>query len=195
MTSRPSAVPSDPEPLDPAFDQELDRILIGDRQPGPVTLVPYDPDWPRRFEAIRADLTEALGQCAVRIEHIGSTAVPGLAAKPIIDILVTFAAVDDDDAYGPALEALGYELRVREPGHRMFRSPAKDVHVHGWAAGSDEAEDYLLLRDRLRHSPNDREAYERVKRKLACRDWPDVNYYARAKGPLISELLSRAREG
>jgi GrpB-like predicted nucleotidyltransferase (UPF0157 family) len=186
-------VRSDREPADPAFDQELDRILIGDRQPGPVTLAEYDPDWPRRFAAIRADLTEALGQRAARIEHIGSTAVPGLVAKPIIDILVTVGAVEDEDAYAPAIEALGYELRVREPGHRMFRPATKDVHVHVWGTGSDEPEDYLLLRDRLRSSPADRQAYEQLKRELAVRNWPDLNYYAEAKGPLIAKLLVMAR--
>jgi GrpB-like predicted nucleotidyltransferase (UPF0157 family) len=74
----------------------------------------------------------------------------------------------------------------------MFRPASRDVHVHVWAEGSEEADDYLLLRDRLRSSPADRLAYERLKRELAPHDWPDLNYYAKAKGPLIAEILERA---
>lgn len=186
-------MPSDREPRDPAFDQELDRILIGERTPGPVVLSDYDPGWPRKFETVRVDLDQVLSPMVIAIEHIGSTAVPGLVAKPIIDVLVTVGAIEPDDEYGAAIESVGYELRVREAGHRMFRPPARDVHVHVWAAGSAEAEDHLLLRDHLRASPPDREAYEALKRELASKDWPDVNYYAKAKGPLIAELLARAR--
>ncbi len=183
---------SDLEPSDPEFDRELDRILIGERQPGPVMLVEHDSEWPKRFEAVRGELTEALGEHAMRIEHIGSTAVPGLAAKPIIDVLVTVAEIEAEDVYAPAIEALGYELRVREARHRLFRPPARDVHIHVWPEGSDEAGSYLLLRDRLRSSPADRDAYEALKRELATRDWPDLNYYAEAKGPFIAQLLDRA---
>jgi GrpB-like predicted nucleotidyltransferase (UPF0157 family) len=174
----------------PEFEAELDRILIGDRQPGPVTLVEYDPNWPRRFEAVRGGLTEALGQHALRIEHIGSTAVPDLAAKPIVDVLITVAAIEPEDIYVAPLGRAGYELRVREPNHRMFRTPARDVHVHMWPAASDEARDYLIFRDRLRASPQARDEYERLKRDLAAEDWPDVNYYARAKGPFIRRLVT-----
>ncbi|MDX6581989.1 MAG: hypothetical protein QOI10_1173 [Solirubrobacterales bacterium] len=174
---------------DASFEPELDRILVGDRTPGPVSLTEYDPGWPRRFESLRAEL----GDQARAIEHIGSTAVPGLIAKPIVDILVTVEKVDPDTTYAPTIEGLGYELRVREPRHRMFRNPARDVHLHVWPEGSREAVDYLLLRDWLRSSEVDRDEYARLKQELAREDWPDINYYARAKGPLIEELLSRAR--
>jgi GrpB-like predicted nucleotidyltransferase (UPF0157 family) len=176
---------------DPELERELDEVLIGERQPGPVALSEYDPEWPRRFEAARMELAGALGELATGIDHIGSTAVPGLAAKPIIDVLVTVSSIDPDDEYVAAIESVGYELRVREEGHRMFRPPARNVHVHVWAEGSTEAVDYLLLRDRLRSNPADRQAYEAVKRELAREDWPDVNYYAKAKGPFIAELLAR----
>jgi GrpB-like predicted nucleotidyltransferase (UPF0157 family) len=179
-------------PRDPELEQELERVVIGERQPGPVELVEYDPRWPQRFELVRGELAGCLGVLAIAIEHIGSTAVPGLAAKPIVDVLVTVAGVEPEDSYAPAIVALGYELRVREPGHRMFRPPAHDVHIHVWAAGAQEVADYLLLRDRLRASAADREAYAALKRDLAGRDWPDLNYYARAKGPLIAEIIARA---
>jgi GrpB-like predicted nucleotidyltransferase (UPF0157 family) len=92
----------------------------------------------------------------------------------------------------PALESAGYRLRVREPGHRMFRTPDRGVHVHLWAETDVEATRCLRLRDRLRRSADDRRAYEQLKRHLAKRDWRDMNDYADAKGPLIEEILRRA---
>jgi GrpB-like predicted nucleotidyltransferase (UPF0157 family) len=177
----------------PRLDAAFDRVVIGSRQPGPVTLVKCDPMWPTQFEALRAELAGTLGPLATGIEHVGSTAVPHLAAKPIIDVLVTVESIDPDEIYAAPLAAIGYELRVREPGHRMFRPATRDVHVHVWAEGSQEAEDYVLLRNRLRASPADRDAYEALKRELARHDWPDVNYYAEAKSPMVRELLARAR--
>jgi GrpB-like predicted nucleotidyltransferase (UPF0157 family) len=178
---------------DPDLERWLDRAIIGERQPGPVRLVDYDPEWPARFARIRERLAGALGATARTIEHIGSTAVPGIEAKPIIDVLVTVDEVEDEARYLPAIVELGYELRVREDRHRMFRPASRDAHVHVCAEGGREQHDYLLLRDWLRHSAEDRGAYAGLKRKLAIEDWPDVNYYARAKSPLISEILARAR--
>jgi len=130
------------------------------------------------------------------IEHIGSTSVPGLAAKPIIDILVTLeeAEIEDDQRLVADLEAAGYELRVREPGHRMFRTPARDVHIHVFANDSDEIDRYFLLRNRLRRSAEDRELYAATKRELAQREWSDMNYYADAKTDVIQAILTHARE-
>ncbi|HEY2601037.1 MAG TPA: GrpB family protein [Thermoleophilaceae bacterium] len=172
---------------------ELDEILIGGREPARITIVDYNPAWPARFEWERARILRALGDgVAVRIEHFGSTAVPGLAAKPIVDLIVTVANADDEAAFVPALEHAGYELRVREPGHRMFRVPTRDVHVHVWADGDPEVQRSLALRDRLRASPEDRASYERLKRELAERDWDDMNHYADAKDELIGAILSRS---
>ncbi len=92
----------------------------------------------------------------------------------------------------PALTAAGYELRVREPGHRMFRTARRDVHVHVWADTDAEVTRCLRFRDELRCSAEDRRAYEQLKPELARRDWSDVNHYAQAKGPLIEDILSRA---
>jgi GrpB-like predicted nucleotidyltransferase (UPF0157 family) len=168
-------------------------VLIGGREPAVVEIAEYDPAWPGRFEAERRRIEAALAPSIRRVEHIGSTAVPGLAAKPIIDILVELDDPDDDQAYGPRLEAAGYELRVREPRHRMFRTPERDVHVHVWPAHSEEAADYLALRDRLRANDADRRLYEETKRALAGRRWRDLNYYAEAKSPVIAEIKARAR--
>ena len=172
-------------------DTDLDRVLVGGQERREIVIAPYDPGWVGRFEVERARIAAALGKRVVRIEHIGSTAVPGLAAKPIVDILVEVAALDD----AGGLAETGYVLRVREDGHRMFRTPELDVHVHVWPSGHPDIAAQLAFRDRLRASSSDRAAYETLKRELAARDWPDMNHYADAKGPLIREILGRAGSG
>ena len=171
---------------------QLDQVLIGGPEKRPIVVVTYDPAWPERFRAERDRIGRALGQTARKVEHIGSTAVPGLAAKPIIDILLVVEDVNDEAVYGSALERSGYVLRVREPGHRMFRTPQRDVHVHVYSAGSPEIRRYLLFRDWLRESDTDRLAYERVKRQLATRDWEDMNFYAQAKDGIVAEIMGHA---
>ena len=166
------------------------RVIIGEPQRGPVTLVEWTPAWAERFARERTRIVDAVGDAALAVEHIGSTAVPGLAAKPIVDILLVVADVEDEAAYLPALERAGYVLRVREDGHRMLRTPDLGVHLHVWAG--EEIDRHLRFRDRLRASAEDRVAYEHVKRELAPRDWADVNDYAEAKGPVIEAILARA---
>ena len=176
---------------DADFDVVLDAVLIGGREEREVVIVDYSPAWPLRFEEERQRIGGALGGVARRIEHVGSTAVPGLAAKPIVDILVSVEDPEEEPSYVPALEAVGYVLRVREPGHRMFRTGARDVHVHIWRAGSEDERRHLLFRDRLRESRDDRLEYEQAKRDLAG-SWPDMNYYARAKSEVIARIMERA---
>src|SRR6478609_3846677 len=145
-----------------------------------VVIVDYDPAWPQRFDDERVRIEAALGERAIAIDHIGSTSVPGLAAKPIVDICLTVADSGDEDAYVPALTAAGYELHIREPEfheHRMFRTPARNVQIHVFTAGSSEITRYLLLRDRLRTDRADRELYESLKRTLAQRRWPTMDHY------------------
>jgi GrpB-like predicted nucleotidyltransferase (UPF0157 family) len=169
-----------------------ERVLIGGRERRAIVLVDYDDRWPARFELERGRVRRALGRSVLRVEHIGSTAVPGLAAKPVIDVLVTVADPEDDGMIVPALESAGYELRVREPGHRMFRTPELDVHVHVWRDSDPEVARHMAFRDRLRRSPADRAAYEQLKRELASRAWADMNEYADAKTELIRAILQRA---
>ena len=171
-------------------DAYLDRVLIGGRERREIVIAPYDPAWPERFAVERARVAAALGPRALRIEHIGSTSVPGLAAKPIVDILVEVASLEGVD-----LAPTGYVLRVREDGHLMFRTPELDVHVHVWPSGHADIAAQLSFRDRLRASPEDRAAYETLKRELASRDWSDLNHYAEAKGPLIRQILARGATG
>ncbi len=179
--------------LDPGdLDAVLDAVLVGGREERAVVVVDPDPTWPATFERHRLVLWRALEGRARRIDHVGSTSVPGLAAKPIVDIQVTVDDPDDEAAFAPDLARAGYELRVREPRHRMFRTPARDVQVHVWAAGSHDERRHVLFRDWLRVDAADRQRYQDTKRALAGRRWRDVNYYAEAKSPVITEIMGRA---
>lgn len=168
--------------------------LIGGIEQRAIVLVASDPAWPEDFAREQRRIEAALGTAAIRIDHIGSTSIPGMPAKPIIDIDLTVRDPDDEAGYLPALESAGYLLRVREPGHRMVRTPELDVHVHVCAPGSDWQRRHLLFRDWLRHSDDDRVAYADLKASLAAREWSDMNEYAAAKGPLIGEITERAEQ-
>jgi len=170
--------------------------LVGGVEKREIVIVDYDPLWPARFQQHAALIAEALGDAALRIEHIGSTSVPGLGAKPVIDILLIVRDSADERSYLPKMEAAGYVLRVREPDfheHRMLRTPQRDVHVHVLSCGSPEIERYLTFRDRLRASADDRRLYESTKRRLAARSWPDMNAYADAKTQVVETILAAAR--
>jgi GrpB-like predicted nucleotidyltransferase (UPF0157 family) len=170
--------------------------LVGGAEKREIKIADYDPDWPKQFERHAERIADALGASALRIEHIGSTSVPGLAAKPIIDILVVVPDSADESAYLPRLEAAGYVLRVREPDwneHRMFRTPEQDVHIHIYSTGCPEIERNLTFRDRLRRNPDDRNRYEQTKRELAAKEWPDMNAYAEAKTEVIESILAASR--
>lgn len=174
----------------------METGLIGGAERREIRLADYDPDWPEKFETHAKAIADALGDVALRVEHIGSTSVPGLAAKPIIDILVVVADSADESAYLPRLEAAGYVLRVREPDwneHRMLRTPALDVHVHVYTFGCPEIERVLTFRDRLRRNGDDRARYEQTKRELAAREWPDMNVYAEAKTEVVESIIAAAR--
>jgi GrpB-like predicted nucleotidyltransferase (UPF0157 family)/pimeloyl-ACP methyl ester carboxylesterase len=166
--------------------------LLGGPEKRPILIAPYDAGWPRVFARERNRIVDALGPTALRVDHVGSTSVPGLAAKPIVDINVSVRDPDDEAAYVPALTAAGYVLRVREPGHRMLRTPELDVHVHVCPAGGDWERRHVLFRDWLRVDAGDRASYAELKVKLARREWPDMNLYAAAKGPKIAEITARA---
>ena len=170
----------------------METELVGGVERREIVVVDHDRGWPARFATERDRIREALGPVAVRVDHVGSTAVDGLAAKPIIDIDVSVLDVDDESAYLAPLLAAGYVLRVREPGHRLVRTPERDVHVHLCTAGSDWERQHLLFRDWLRHDAADRAAYEALKRTLAQRSWSDMNAYSDAKTELIAMIMVRA---
>lgn len=168
--------------------------LVGGVEKRALVLAAYDPKWPASYAEHERRIRAALGPAAVQVEHIGSTSVPGLAAKPIIDVLVTVEDITAEEDYLDQLLDVGYELRVREPGHRMVRTLARDVHVHVLQVGDEAADDYLLFRDRLRADPDDRGLYERTKRALLDREWADMNEYAEAKTEVIAGIKERARQ-
>jgi len=177
-------------------DEPLETGLIGGAEKREIKVEDYDPDWPKKFEQHAKRIADALDSAALRVEHIGSTSVPGLAAKPIIDILVVVQDSADESTYLPRLEAAGYVLRVREPDwneHRMLRTLEKDVHVHVYSVGCPEIERNLTFRDRLRRNSDDRSRYERTKRELAAKEWPDMNAYAEAKTEVVESIIAAAQ--
>lgn len=169
-----------------------EAFLIGGVEARTIEMVAYDAAWPGRFAAERRRIRAALGPAALRIDHVGSTAVVGLAAKAIIDVQLSVLDPDDEGSYLPTLSGAGYKLRVREPGHRMLRTPTLDVHVHVCAAASSWERRHLLFRDWLRSAPAEADLYAAVKYALTRRDWPDMNRYAEAKTDVIDEIMSRA---
>lgn len=161
-----------------------------------ILLENYNPEWPEMYRREADRITAALDRRVLQLEHAGSTAVPGLAAKPVIDIVLVVADSADETAYVPDLEAAGYVLRIREPDwyqHRMFKGPRADVNLHVFSQGCPEIERMLLFRDWLRGNAIDRELYARTKLALAEQEWDRVQDYADAKTTIIKEILVRAR--
>ncbi len=182
----------------PMTEEQIRAATIGELQThsAPVVLVDYDPEWPRLFDREARRIRGALGERALLVEHTGSTSVPGLAAKPVIDIVLVVADSGEEEAYVPPLEAAGYVLRVREPDqdeHRMFKGrPGTRVHVHVFSRGCAEVDRMVAFRDWLRRNEADRELYARTKRDLAAKKWTFVQNYADAKTAVVEEILARA---
>ncbi|MHA3772591.1 GrpB family protein [Verrucomicrobiota bacterium sgz303538] len=173
----------------------MSNVLIGGIEKREIVIADYDPLWPGKFQKHAAIISQALGRKALVIEHVGSTSVPGLAAKPIIDIDVVVEDSSNEAAYLPDLVGAGYVLRVREPDwheHRMFRTPELDVHMHIFSPGCVEVARHVAFRNRLRNHAEDRLRYETLKRRLATEDWPDMNAYARAKSEVVEEIIAQA---
>jgi len=180
---------------DDSFEKRIREVILGEIEQPTIVIADYNPAWPEHFRREEVRIVAALGEDALSVEHIGSTSVPGLAAKPIVDILLVVEDSGDEATYLPAMEGAGYVPRVREPDfheHRMFRTPEKDVHVHVFSAGSPEIERYLLLRDCLRQNEGDRELYTQTKRELAKRSWPTMEHYAEAKTEVVEAIIFRA---
>ncbi len=182
---------------DDARGDELRAALVEGQAPStsPIHLAAPDPAWPEVFEREAEGIRAALGPAAVTIEHAGSTSVPGLAAKPIIDMVLVVADSSDEPAYIRAMERSGYVLRLREPEwyqHRLLKGPNANINVHVFSAGCPEIDRMLLFRDWLRGHPEDRERYEATKRELAARDWPYVQDYADAKTEVVEDIIARA---
>jgi GrpB-like predicted nucleotidyltransferase (UPF0157 family) len=182
-------------PDDSARLDELAADLLHGPRPVTVVLAEPDPAWAQRYARHEQLIRTTLGGRVLAVEHIGSTAVPGLVAKPVVDIVLVVADPDDEPAYLDDLMSARYDLRVRETGHRCLRAgePDEQVNLHVTSPGSADLVDWLLLRDHLRANPADRDLYAATKRSLTGREWADMNLYADAKGPVIREILARAR--
>ena len=179
-------------------EEYLSAVTIGEREPhrARIELAEYDTEWPKLYRREEEKIRGALEERALLVEHAGSTSVPGLAAKPVIDVVLEVADTTDEAAYVPALVAAGYVLRIREPDwfeHRLLKGVDPAVNLHVFPAGCPEVERMLRFRDHLRADDADRELYLRTKRELAAQTWEHVQHYADAKSEVVEQILGRAR--
>lgn len=182
-------------------EDTLRAVTIGEMKPyaTKVVIEEYNPAWPTWFAADRALILSAVGEAVLSVEHTGSTSVPGLPAKPIIDILLQVADSADEASYVPQLEAAGFTLRIREPAemeHRVIyrRGEPHDVNIHVYSPvhAAGEIARILGFRDWLRTHDDDRDRYAATKRELSKKDWKFVQNYAEAKTEIIEEIIAKA---
>ncbi len=178
-------------------EAEIAQATIGERPEhnAPITIVDYDSTWPETYGGLAAKIRHALGETICLLEHAGSTSVPGLPAKPIIDIVLAVPDSSDESAYVPALEAEGFWLRIREPEwyeHRVMKNDDPDMNLHVFTESCPEIDRMLLMRDWMRSHPDDRDLYAAEKRRLGAQRWKYVQDYADAKSTIVEEILRRA---
>jgi len=185
------------EPKIYTSDEELAEVTLGEPDVinSSILLVESDPHWPLLFEQERSRIVKVLGSCALAVEHVGSTSVKALPAKPIIDILLVVEDSNAEEDYLPQMEQAGYRLRIREPdwfAHRMFKGPDTDINLHVFSRGCEEIERMLAFRNWLRQNEQDRNLYAETKRTLAQKKWKYVQNYADAKSTVVLEIMARA---
>ena len=182
----------------PETDEEMAALRVGGvvaPHNATIALSPYDPEWPAQYAREEAKIRAALGAGAQVLEHVGSTSIPGMSAKPIIDILLAVADSADESSYVPPLTAQGYRLHLREPDweqHRVVKGTAPDVNLHVYTAGSHEITRMVAFRDRCRAVPEEAALYLATKQELAARVWRHVQHYANAKGDVVEAIIERA---
>jgi GrpB-like predicted nucleotidyltransferase (UPF0157 family) len=174
-------------------------VTIGEPQrlDGAIELRPYDDSWPQLYADEAKRVVGVLGNRVLLLEHVGSTSVPGLSAKPIIDILLAVADSSAEPDYVPPMERAGYVLRVREPDwyeHRLLKGPDTNINLHVFSTGCIEIDRMLRFRDHLRADAADREHYAKTKHELAARRWNYVQEYADAKTEVVEAIIARARQ-
>jgi GrpB-like predicted nucleotidyltransferase (UPF0157 family) len=184
-----------PEEITRHYDASPDENpwVNGPPPPEAVELEPYNPEWPARFQTLATSVRTALGDPALEVEHVGSTSVPGLAAKDIIDIDLIVADPRDEGAYVPALEAIGYVLTVREPSwheHRCLRLAEPRANLHVFGPDCPETIRHRMFRDWLREHPDDRALYESAK-YAAIPGGGNVMAYNHRKQDVIREIYDR----
>lgn len=178
-------------------DAEINSVRIGPPEVlnAQIYLAPYDPEWPQWYAREETQIRAALDERVLLLEHVGSTSIPGLSAKPRIDIILGVADSGDEDSYVPAIEAAGYVLRIREPDwheHRVFKGPDTDINLHVFTVGCAEIQRMLGFRDHLRANAADRIAYEQRKQELAKQTWKYTQHYADAKSEVVEAIIAGA---
>ena len=181
-----------------ASEEQMKSAPIGGMRlhNAPIQLIEYSAEWPKLFVREAERVRATLGERVLMLEHVGSTSVPGFAAKPKIDMLLAVADSADEPAYVPAMESAGYVLRIREPEwyqHRLFKGPDTNINLHVFSYGCPEIDRMLMFRDWLRSNDADRDLYERTKRELAKQTWKYVQNYADSKTAVVEEIIARAR--
>jgi GrpB-like predicted nucleotidyltransferase (UPF0157 family) len=166
-------------------------------QPEVVEIVDYDPAWPAVFDAVAGRIRQALGGRVLALGHVGSTAVPGLAAKPVIDVDLTVADSSDEGSYVADLQRIGFELTIREPGwheHRLFKGDRPRVNLHVFSPECPETVRHLMFREWLRTHPEDADRYvdaKRVAATAATTAGESVMDYNLRKEAVIREIYAR----
>jgi GrpB-like predicted nucleotidyltransferase (UPF0157 family) len=177
----------------PMTEEQIIAVTVGERRllNSTIYLAPYDPAWPSLYASLEKQIHEALRDNILLIEHVGSTSIPGLSAKPVIDMVLAMADSTNEPLYVQPLEEKGYTLRIREPDwyeHRLLKPPDVEGNLHVFSAGCEEIERMLLFRDWLRNHPDDRLLYENTKRELSTRTWKYTQNYADAKFACIQTV-------
>jgi GrpB-like predicted nucleotidyltransferase (UPF0157 family) len=172
-------------------------VTVGKREPlnRTIYLAPYDPGWPLKFLLLANQIRDILSEKVLLLEHVGSTSVPGLSAKPVIDMVLAVSDSTDESSYVPLLEEQGFTLRIREPDwfqHRLLKAPNEDANLHVFSFGCEEIKRMLAFRDWLRLHEEDRRLYEETKRQLAKQTWKQTQNYADAKSQVVQEIVGRA---
>lgn len=180
-------------------DEYIQKVVVSGKVEHNQTIVlkPYDENWSILFEREKQRISTILKDKALMIEHIGSTSVPGLIAKPIIDILLVVEDAGKEEDYVDDLVAHGYILRIKEPdfeNHHMFLGPDTDIHLHVFSQDSKEIEKYLLFRNYLRNHQEAKELYANTKKALAKKKWKYVQNYADAKSDVVQQIMDAARK-
>jgi len=194
MPSRAEIVSFDDSPPPPGADP----WVPGAAPATGIEITDPDPAWPRQYDDLAARIREALGWRVLQLEHVGSTSVPGLAAKPIIDIDLTVADPEREPDYVPALETAGFQLVIREPwwyGHRALQADEPRCNLHVFGPGSPEPVRHRIFRDWLRGNPAERDRYAAAKRQAASEanaGGEHVMQYNARKQQVIREIYRRA---
>ena len=178
-------------------DEDLQAITVGELAvlASTIHLAPYDPAWPALFDREAARIRSILGERVRLLEQVGSTSVPGLSAKPIIDMVLAVPDSSNEPNYASDLEGAGYIVRIREPDwfeHRLFKGLDTNINLHTFTEGCPEIDRMVGFRDWLRTHDEDRDLYERTKQELAAREWRFVQHYADAKSEVVEGIIARA---